>query len=85
VIKIGQALRPKGKLLLEFLSSNYISTEGNGGVVSLDEVKELLVSSNMFENVKILSKKDVSHDFPNFKPQGLKYLDEIVLVCSRKE
>jgi len=85
VKKIGQALRPKGKLLLEFLSSNYISTEGNGGVVSLDEVNDLLESSNMFENVKILSKKDVRHDFPNYKPHGLTYLDEIVLVCSRKE
>jgi SAM-dependent methyltransferase len=85
VKKIGQALRPKGKLLLEFLSSNYISSEGNGGVVSLDEVNDLLESSNMFENVKILSKKDVRHDFPNYKPHGLMYLDEIVLVCSRKE
>lgn len=80
VKKLAEALKPKGRLLLEFLSSN-VQLEG-GGVVSLDKVKELLEMSG-FEGIKVLQKKDVRNDFPSFTPNGLKNLDEVVIVTSK--
>ena len=81
VSKLFESLRPGGRLLLEFLSSN-VQLEG-GGVVSLDSVKELLESAG-FGDIKVLEKKDVRKDFPAFNPDGLKNLDEVVIVSMKR-
>ncbi|RYG46497.1 hypothetical protein EON67_09490 [archaeon] len=66
---------PRGAMLFEFLCTN-IETPHN---LQLEYVRKMLMQLNM--SVDVLKDEDVRAQYPAFRPPGLQYLREIVLIA----
>lgn len=77
--QLSKSLRSNGKLLLEYLCCN-IPLDG-----ALDQVTvQNLLEENGFA-YKMVSRTNVRSLYPNFNPPGLAYLDEIVIIATKRD
>ena len=72
--RVAQLMSPGGRLLLEMLCTN-IEMDG---AVEADEAVACLRGAGLA--VRELSQRDVRGEYPEFKPPGLRYLREVVLL-----
>jgi hypothetical protein len=77
--QLSKSLRSNGKLLLEYICCN-IPLDG-----ALDQVTvQNLLEENGFA-YKMVSRTNVRSLYPNFNPPGLAYLDEIVIIATKRD
>jgi hypothetical protein len=72
--RVAQLMEPGGRLLLEMLCTN-IEMEG---AVESDEAAACLRGAGL--RVRELSQRDVRGEYPDFRPPGMQYLREVVLL-----
>ena len=80
--RVREALRPGGRLLLELLSTDAAVGEG-GGALEERAALRLLAAAGL-ARARVLARKDVRADYPQFRPPGgARFLDEVVIVAER--
>ena len=72
--RVAQLMEPGGRLLLELLDTN-IEMEG---AVDAGEAAACLAGAGL--RVRELARRDVRGEYPDFRPPGLAYLREVVLL-----
>jgi SAM-dependent methyltransferase len=78
VAQLFRALRPGGRLLLEFLTCNLPMP----GALDVDGTVRLLARAG-FTGVRQLQRVDARPLYPAFAPAGLAFLDEVLVVAER--
>jgi len=74
---VRRALRPGGALLIEVLACNLELD----GALAAGEAAALLRGAG-YAGVRALADADVRRDYPSFRPPGLEYLREEVLLAT---
>jgi hypothetical protein len=80
VARIAAALRPGARALFEFLSSD--APGAAEAAVEAGAARELIAAAG-FASVRLLSRRDVRAEYPAFRPPGMTYLDEVVMLAEK--